>query len=324
MNKINDILNDSESHINAYKATLKTILTEDNTMIKDAINYIISSQGKQIRPLLTILAAKLHGEPNEKTYISSSLIELTHCASLIHDDIVDEAYMRRDILSMYAIWRNRNSVLIGDYIFSKAIKVACRNKLFDLLHRISSVIEQMSLGELDQSDAAQKLNITEEKYYSIIRSKTAELVSSCCYAGAISTDASEKECSLMSEFGYILGMIFQIKDDMLDYFQSSTTGKKEHNDIREKKITLPLIVALRESDEKTRKNIFNHIKKANKDDASLKIVVNFVLQSNGMAYCTAKITELSIEANKMLSHYPESKEKTDIIGLMEYFIERNK
>ena len=324
MSKINEILDHSEIHINSFKETLNTILSEDSKVIKDAINYIISSQGKQVRPLLTILVAKLHGEPNHKTHLSSSLIELTHCASLIHDDIIDEAYMRRDILSMYAIWRNRNSVLIGDYIFSKAIKVACNNELFKLLGRISSVIEHMSLGELDQSDTAKKLNITEEKYYSIIKSKTAELISSCCYAGALSTDATDNECSLMSEFGYILGMIFQIKDDILDYSVSSATGKKEHNDIRERKITLPLIVALRESDEKTRSNIFKHIKKANKSDDSVKIVLDFVMQSNGMKYCYDKIEEYRLKAEELLSYYQDSKEKNDIIELMKYFIERTK
>lgn len=324
MSKINKLMAEVATEMNCFNATLKGMLADENPLIVEAVNYILASQGKQVRPLLMILSAKLNGEINDKTYLAGCLIELTHCASLIHDDIVDEAYMRRGMLSMYAIWRNKNSILIGDYIFSRAIKIACQNKLYDLLNRISGVIENMSVGELEQSDTATKLNITESKYYEIINGKTAELISACSHAGALTCGAEADKCDSMSEFGRVLGMIFQIKDDMLDYRTGDATGKNSCNDIREQKITLPLIIALNNCDEKKRKKILAHIAKASKDESSVKVVFEAVINSSGMEYCENKLQELRKDAMDILSAYPDSPNKNSLIELMDYFIERKK
>ena len=324
MNKIDSIMSSVESEMAQFNSTLKQMLADENPIVREVINYIFDSQGKQMRPLLVILSAKMNGIVDEKTYLASCLIELTHCASLIHDDVVDEAYMRRGMLSMYAIWRNRNSVLIGDYIFSRAIKIACQNHLYDLLNKISSVIENMSIGELEQSDAAMKLNITEEKYYDIINGKTAELISACSYAGSLSSNVSEQQRETMIKFGRVLGYIFQIKDDMLDYTNNGDTGKKSCNDIREQKITLPLIAALKNADSATSKHILSQITKAKKQEEAVKEVYDFVINSDSMLYCNNKLQELRCEAIEILSIYPDSEHKERLIDLMDYFIERNK
>ena len=324
MSKINNIMNSVELEMIQFNSTLKQMLSDENPIVREAINYIMASQGKQMRPLLVILSAKLNGVVDEKTYLASCLIELTHSASLIHDDIVDEAYMRRGMLSMYAIWRNRNSVLIGDYIFSRAIRVACQHHLYNLLDKISSVIENMSIGELEQSEAAMKLNITEEKYYEIINGKTAELISACAYAGTISANPDPKQQETMVDFGRILGLIFQIKDDMLDYMGDNTTGKRNCNDIREQKITLPLIAALKLSDAKTTKHILAQLPKAKKQETAVKEIYDFVMNGEAMSYCDNRLQELKSEAIECLNYYPNSEHKDRLIGLMDYFIERNK
>lgn len=324
MNKIDNIMNSVDLEMAQFNSTFKQMLSDENPIVKEVINYIFASQGKQMRPLLTILSAKLNGIVDEKTYLACCLIELTHCSSLIHDDIVDEAYMRRGKLSMYAIWRNRNSVLIGDYIFSRAIKIACQNQLYNLLNKISSVIENMSIGELEQSDAAMKLNITEEKYFEIINGKTAELISACSYAGTLSADIPQERQETMIEFGRVLGLIFQIKDDMLDYTIDGNTGKKSCNDIREQKITLPLIIALKGTTSVIAKSILSHVRKSKKQDSSVKVVYDFVMQSNSMSLCDAKLQELREEAINILNIYPNSENKEKLIGLMDYFIERTK
>ncbi len=324
MANLDNILSTTSEHKIIFDKTLKEIISCEKPIVREAIGHIIASQGKQVRPILVVLSASLFAEPTQQTYIAASLIELTHCASLIHDDIVDEAYMRRNMLSTYAIWRNKNSILIGDYIFSKAIKIATQNNLFDLLGRIATVIERMSIGELEQSDATLRLDITEEKYYSIIEGKTAELISACTYAGAKTTNQSSEECEYISRFGSLLGMIFQIKDDMLDYSVNLDTGKLTCNDIKEKKITLPLIAALRETDLAERKKVLKQLNKANINPEAEKYVFDFVMKSTGMDYCNQKLQTLVAEAKSMLNKYHDSKYKAALCELIDYFVERNK
>ncbi len=324
MKKIDYIFDELSSEMTTFNQTLKGVVDNERLVIREAIGYILASQGKQVRPLLLILSALLYNKPTHKSYIAASLIELTHCASLIHDDIVDEAYMRRNLLSAYAIWRNKNSVLIGDYIFSRAIKIATSHNLFDLLGRIAAVIENMSVGELEQSSAAQKLDITEKKYFDIINSKTAELISAGAYAGADSVGASQDQKSVVSEFGKIVGTIFQIRDDMLDYSVSNDTGKIACNDLKERKITLPLIYALEDCSPIKRALIMRQIARAPKSDSALREVYEFVMQSGAMERCEELLQKLSEEAKSTLEGHGDDKYRQMLFDLVDYFITRTK
>ena len=223
--------------------------------------FIIATKGKQMRPILVFLSAKMTGEVSEKTFRGASLIELIHTAALVHDDVVDESTRRRNFFSINALWGNKTAVLIGDYLLSKSVILSTENKDFDLLEIVSQTIKDMSEGELLQLEKARKLDITEDVYYQIIRQKTASLISACCQIGAVSNNAENSLIMKMKDFGIYAGMAFQIKDDLFDYFSKNIVGKPTGIDIKEQKMTLPLIYSLKTASEKDRKYYFNIIKK---------------------------------------------------------------
>lgn len=303
---------------------MRELLFNEKRVVKEFVSHVLKSQGKQIRPLILFLTARMYGDVSKKSHLAAALIEMTHCASLIHDDIVDEAYQRRGLFSIYAIWRNKKSILIGDYIFSRAIRCATENQLYEILYKISNVIEQMSIGELEQSDATTKLNITEEQYYEIIRGKTAALISSCAYSGAFTVGASQEDCQKMAQLGELIGMIFQIKDDLLDYSKTDLTGKLSCNDIKEQKITLPLIAALEQNDPQKRKEILNALKNIKNRRGTVEVIHNFVMQSNAMEYCNEVMKGYADQAYQLLDSCQESQYREALRSLIEYLIERKK
>ncbi|MBO6516334.1 MAG: polyprenyl synthetase family protein [Bacteroidia bacterium] len=296
----------------SHVALLDTIMT-----------YIVKRKGKQMRPMFVLLCARLFGEINERTYRGASLVELLHTATLVHDDVVDDADKRRGFFSINALWKNKVAVLVGDYLLSKGLLLSLRNKDFDMLELLSTAVEEMSEGELLQMEKARRLDITEDIYYSIITKKTASLIASCCAIGAASTHQDKEVIEKMSEFGLYTGIAFQIKDDLFDYGDSDI-GKPTGIDIKEKKMTLPLIHALQQTDRATRKSIIRIIKSDRKDKKSIEKVINFVIDQGGLTYAQEHLKNYHQKALNVLNQLPVTHSKDSLVGLLDYVITRKK
>ena len=287
--------------------------------------YIVNRKGKQMRPMFVFLVAKMlnKGEVNERTYRGASVIELIHTATLVHDDVVDDSNRRRGFFSINALWKNKIAVLIGDYLLSKGLLLSIDNNDFDLLKIISVAVREMSEGELLQIEKARKLDITEEVYYNIIRQKTATLIAACCSLGAASVKPNSEDVESMRLFGELIGMAFQIKDDLFDYSEEKI-GKPTGIDIKEQKMTLPLIHVLNKADDKDRRWLINSIKNHNKDKKRVKEVIAYVKNNGGLDYAIAKMKDFQQQALSMLEKYPQSDFKTSLELMVNYVIERKK
>ena len=284
--------------------------------------FIIATKGKQMRPILVFLSAKMTGEVSEKTFRGASLIELIHTAALVHDDVVDESARRRNFFSINALWGNKTAVLIGDYLLSKSVILSTENKDFDLLEIVSQTIKDMSEGELLQLEKARKLDITEDVYYQIIRQKTASLISVCCQIGAVSNNTENSLIMKMKDFGIYAGMAFQIKDDLFDYFSKNIVGKPTGIDIKEQKMTLPLIYSLKTASEKDRKYYFNIIKNHNKNPKRVKELIDFVKKSGGLDYAEKIMENYQQKALDILSEFPDNEAKKSLQLMLDYVIKR--
>ena len=284
--------------------------------------FIIATKGKQMRPILVFLSAKMTGEVSEKTFRGASLIELIHTAALVHDDVVDESARRRNFFSINALWGNKTAVLIGDYLLSKSVILSTENKDFDLLEIVSQTIKDMSEGELLQLEKARKLDITEDVYYQIIRQKTASLISACCQIGAVSNNAENSLPPPQKDFGICAGMAFQIKDDLFDYFSKNIVGKPTGIDIKEQKMTLPLIYSLKTANEKDRKYYFNIIKNHNKNPKRVKELIDFVKKSGGLDYAEKIMENYQQKALDILSEFPDNEAKKSLQLMLDYVIKR--
>lgn len=270
-----------------------------------------------MRPMFVILTAKLLGDINSSTYIAASLIEILHTASLIHDDVVDESHERRGFLSINAIWKSKIAVLLGDYLLSRGMLLAVDNKEYELLKIVSKAVKEMSEGELLQIQKSRKLNITEEQYYEIIRKKTAALIASCTACGAKSVNSDDETVEKMWQFGEYIGMAFQIKDDLFDYQHKSIIGKPVGNDIKEKKLTLPLIYALSNNNSES-KRILNLVKNNRKKSRNIKEVIDYVKRSGGIEYSTDRMIEYKNKALDVIQDYPDSDIKESLISLIDF------
>ena len=296
---------------------------QSNVPLLDKVTrFIVTTKGKQMRPMFVFLCAKLVGEVNEKSFRGASMIELIHTATLVHDDVVDESFKRRNFFSINALWKNKIAVLVGDYLLSKAVLLSTDHKDFDLLAVISRTIREMAEGELLQLEKARKLDITEEVYYDIIRQKTATLIAACCEIGVLSNNADEKMAAKMKEFGTLTGMAFQIKDDLFDYLTSNIIGKPVGIDIKEQKMTLPLIYTLRTANETDRKYYFNTIKRYNNDTKRVKELVEFVKKSGGLDYAIGVMKDFHQKAKDILNEFPESESRQSLHLMLDYVIER--
>lgn len=295
---------------------------KSNTALLDSImKYIIKRKGKQLRPMFVFLSAKMHGEVNESTYRAAALVELLHTATLVHDDVVDEAFERRGFFSINAIWKNKIAVLVGDYLLSKGLLLSTDNNDFRHLHILSDAVRQMSEGELLQIEKSRKLNLDENVYFEIIKSKTASLISSACAVGAYSTTHDEEITQKMHLFGEKVGIAFQIKDDLFDY-GSEDVGKPTGNDIKEKKLTLPLIHTLNKVDKITKRSLIYIIKNENKDPQKVKQVIEAVHQAGGIKYAEQKMMTYRDEALELLNSFPDSPVKKALEDLVRYTTDR--
>lgn len=275
--------------------------------------------------MFVFLIAKMtnNGEVNERTYRGASVIELIHTATLVHDDVVDDSNRRRGFFSINALWKNKIAVLVGDYLLSKGLLLSIDNDDFDLLKIISIAVREMSEGELLQIEKARKLDITEEVYFEIIRKKTATLIAACCAMGAQSVNAPKNEVETMRKFGELIGMAFQIKDDLFDYGDEAI-GKPTGIDIKEQKMTLPLIYALTHASEKDRRWLINSVKNHNRDNKRVKEVIGFVKNTGGLEYAVSKMKAYQKEALQLLQSYPNSPFKDSLELMVNYVIDRKK
>ncbi len=286
-------------------------------------HYIIRRKGKQMRPMFLFLTAKMLGEVNDKTYDSASLVELLHTASLVHDDVVDDANERRGFFSLNALWKNKIAVLVGDFMLSRVLLLSIENNNIRLLEIVARAVREMSEGELLQIEKARRLDITEEIYFDIIRQKTASLIATVCESAASSVDR-EDQAKNMRQFGEFVGLAFQIKDDIFDYGTPGNIGKPTGLDIRERKITLPLIHTLNVCDKATKKELINIIKNHNEDSKYVKRAVELVIKNGGIDYAYKRMIELTDKALICLKEIPDSASKQAIIGLVEYTTQREK
>lgn len=288
-------------------------------------HYVVNRKGKQMRPMFIFLIAKMcnKGEMNERTYRGASVIELIHTATLVHDDVVDDSNRRRGFFSLNALWKNKIAVLVGDFLLSKGLLLCIDNDDFDLLKIISVAVREMSEGELLQIEKARKLDITEEIYFEIIRQKTATLIAACCAMGAKSVHAQDAEVENLRKFGELIGLAFQIKDDLFDYGEEQI-GKPTGIDIKEQKMTLPLIYTLNNASKKDKQWLINSVKNYNKDKKRVKEVIAFVKDSGGLEYAISKMKDYRSQALQLLEIYPASPYKDSLELMVNYVIDRKK
>ena len=285
------------------------------------MKYIIKRKGKQLRPMFVFLSAKLQAPINESTYRAAALIELLHTATLVHDDVVDESLERRGYFSINAVWKNKIAVLVGDYLLSKGFLLATDNNDFEHLQILSKAVKQMSEGELLQIEKSRKLNLDEAIYFEIIRNKTASLLSSACAAGAWSTSQDKAVCEKMGLFGEKIGIAFQIKDDLFDY-GTDDIGKPTGNDIKEKKLTLPLIYTLNNIDKTQKRELIYILKNENKNPEKVKVVIDAVVKAGGMKYAIEQMNKYRDQALSILHEFPKSEVRDGMEKLVNYITER--
>src|SRR5210317_244202 len=286
-------------------------------------HFIVNRKGKQMRPMFVFLVAKMigKGKVNERAYRGAAVIELIHTATLVHDDVVDDSNKRRGFFSINALWKNKIAVLVGDYLLSKGLLLSIENEDFDLLKIISVAVREMSQGELLQIEKARDLNITEEVYYEIIRQKTATLLASCRALGAQAVNGTTKEVEKMHEFGELLGMAFQIKDDLFDYGDRKI-GKPLGIDIKEKKMTLPLIYTLNVASPKEKRQIINIVKNHNTDKTKVRELIQLVKAKGGLEFAQQKMESYRKQALKLLSEFPKNEYRDALELMLNYVIER--
>jgi len=310
--------------LSLFEEKFKESMKSDVALLDKITHYIINRKGKQMRPMFVFLSAKTVGEVSEGAYTAASLIELLHTATLVHDDVVDDADERRGFWSINALWKNKIAVLVGDYLLSQGLLLSVDNKRFDMLRIVSKAVKAMSEGELLQIEKARRLDITEDVYFDVIQKKTASLVAACCASGAQSATDDEAVIDKMEQFGNLVGIAFQIKDDIFDYGTGDKIGKPTGIDIKEQKMTLPLIYTLNNVDAATRKNIIRTVKRHNTDKQKVQEVVNLVIETGGIKYADKVMHEYKDKALAILDEFPQSEAKESLQLLVNYSINREK
>ncbi|MCX6310057.1 MAG: polyprenyl synthetase family protein [Bacteroidetes bacterium] len=314
------VATEMENFEQKFRASMKSSVP----LLDKITQYIVRRKGKQLRPMFVFLSAKLCGEINDATYRAAALIELLHTATLVHDDVVDDSNMRRGFFSVNALWKNKIAVLVGDYLLSSGLLLSINNGDFHLLKIVSEAVREMSEGELLQIEKARRLDIAEPVYFEIIRQKTASLIASCCMSGAASVTTDEEVQKKMHQFGELTGIAFQLKDDLFDYGSKNDIGKPTGIDIKEKKMTLPLIFALNNATKADKRNIINLVKHHNEEPEKVAEVIAFVHASGGIDYARERMYEYRKKALDLLAEFPESPARKSLHDLVLYTTEREK
>lgn len=312
-----------QAEIKSFEKEFRSSMKTNVVLLDKIMTYIVKRKGKQMRPMFVFLMAKLVGSSNESTFRAASLIELLHTATLVHDDVVDDSSHRRGFFSINALWKNKIAVLVGDFLLSKGLLLSIENNDFHLLKIVSNAVKEMSEGELLQIEKARKLDITQEIYFNIIRQKTASLIASCCAAGVASVNNDEAIIEKARLLGEKIGIAFQIKDDLFDYGDDEI-GKPRGIDIKEKKMTLPLIYALGNCSKKEKRRVINIIKNESENSKKVKEVITFVKKSGGIEHTIQVMQKFHKEAMQILYSFPENESRKSLESLINYTIERKK
>lgn len=309
------------NELTVFEKEFRQAVKSQVPLLDRIMRFIVNRKGKQLRPMFVLLSAKLSGDINQSTYRAASLVELLHTATLVHDDVVDESMERRGFFSTYALWKTKISVLVGDYLLAKGLLLSLDHNDFRILQMLSNAVRQMSEGELLQIEKSRSLNLDEDIYFQIIRNKTASLLASACAAGAFSSSLSEETAEKMRIFGEKVGIAFQIKDDLFDY-GSDSIGKPTGNDIKEKKLTLPLIYAINNADRATRRKLIYIIKNQNKDSEKVREVIAEVKRSGGIEYAETLMYRYRDEALEILREFSNEEVKSGLEELVRYTTDR--
>jgi octaprenyl-diphosphate synthase len=322
VSKLNQIKLPIETELNLFETKFRASMKSSVPLLDTIMNYIIKRKGKQIRPIFVFFSAKLFDGITDATYRAASLVELLHTATLVHDDVVDDSDERRGFFSINALWKNKIAVLVGDYLLSRGLLLSVQNKDFQLLEIVSFAVKEMSEGELLQIEKTRNLNLSEAVYYDIIRKKTASLIASCCAIGAASAGANTEQIEQMRLFGEKIGIAFQMKDDLLDYGDEDI-GKPRGIDLKEKKLTLPIIYTLNQAEPKVKSRIINTIKNHHNDKKKVAEVIDYVNAHQGISYTKTAMKKYVSEAIEIIDKLPDNPYKENVKELVNFIIDRN-
>lgn len=310
--------------LNYFEGYFHGVMKTEVPLLNVVMKYLLRRKGKQMRPMLVFLSAKLAGKPGPSTYTAAALIEILHTATLVHDDVVDESYERRGFFSINAIWKSKVAVLLGDYLLAQGLLLAMKNKEYELLNLATDAVKEIVEGELMQIRNARKMKINEDEYFEIIRKKTATLIACCSACGAKSVGLDDTAVEAWKNFGEWVGIAFQIKDDLLDYQVNNLTGKPSGNDLKDKKLTLPLIHALEQASPENRRDILHLMRSSNRRKTKFDTVMAFIRAHEGLTYSEVKMNSYAEQAQSFLNSYPDSDVKTALKEFITYTITRNK
>ena len=320
---LDDIRRPVRDELKDFKRYFRDAMKSRVFLLDQVVQYLLRQKGKQLRPILVLLTARACGSITETTYRAAALVELLHTATLVHDDVVDEADRRRGLFSINALWKNKVAVLLGDFLLSRGLLLALDHREYDLLHIVSDAVKRMSEGELLQIEKARKLDIDEETYFRIISDKTASLLSACTSCGARSANADDTTRQVMADFGQELGMAFQIRDDLFDYGVADV-GKPLGIDLQEKKMTLPLIYSLEQAESKERRKIMSRVRKDNKSAEDIAFISGFVAEKGGLEYARQKMMSFADSALNLLDNIPPSPARDSLANLVTFTVNRKK
>ena len=324
LSSLNSIKKPVENELKAFEPYFRKIMSSKVPLLSIITNHIYRRKGKQVRPLLVFLSAGMNGSITEATFVAAGMIELLHTATLIHDDVVDEANERRGSFSINALWRSKIAVLVGDFLLSKGLLLAIETNEFELLRNMSHAVKEMSEGELLQIERSRRMNIDEETYFDIIHKKTATLIASCLVNGAVSAGAEQAMIDKMYDYGVNLGLAFQIKDDIFDYQAKGALGKPTGNDIKENKLTLPLIYALSRVDKVKKRRMLSQLRKSKRSQQAVEEVIRFANEYGGIEYATDRMNEYKDKAIAALKPFPESIYRDALIDMANFVVNRKK
>jgi len=313
-----------EGHLKEFRRFFRDSMHSKILLLDIVVRYILRQKGKQVRPMLVLLAAQVAGGVSHRSYVGATMVELLHTATLVHDDVVDEADERRGLPSINAVWKNKVSVLVGDYLLSRGLLVAVEHDEFGFLKITSETVKRMSEGELLQIQKSRKLDIQEEEYFRIISDKTASLIGACCELGASSATADADACRALRTYGEMVGIAFQIRDDIFDYVSSGATiGKPTGNDLKEKKLTLPLIYSINNAPRKESRRILALIKRGEESEQRSREVRDFVTQYGGLVYAEKTAVEYCARAREAIADFPDSPAKHSLLEFVEFALKRD-
>lgn len=321
--RVEEIIAPVEKELAEFEQFFTSTMKSDVPLLDKVTHYLVKRKGKQIRPLFVFLSCKMFSETNAKSFDAAALVELLHTATLVHDDVVDDANERRGYFSVNALWKNKIAVLVGDYMLSRILLLSIENQNTDLLAIIARSVREMSEGELLQIEKARKLDITEEVYFEVIRKKTASLIATCCEAGYLASGGTTHR-EVMRLFGEKVGLAFQLKDDIFDFGSAADIGKPTGNDIREQKMTLPIIYTLNNAPIAEATELRDIIKNHNDSEQHIRKAIELVKRNQGIAYAEEKMRSLGNEAKTLLVEFPDSDAKLALLGLVEYTMNRTK